>query len=221
MAVHVLIVDVDSTRRNSLLGTLENEGYDVTAADSFQQARRLVKVTEPDLLITDVRLEEFNGLQLVLARRAPVRAIVLADVQDSVLETEARQLGAEYLARPFSVPTLLRLVEKALEPHDSFAIARRWVRKPVPQRLFAQVETAQARILDVSYGGLRLEMHDGPASALPSSFDVALPTKAVSVHVDLVWQSHADDGSWMCGVELSQVDPTVVQAWHGLVDAIA
>jgi DNA-binding response OmpR family regulator len=221
MPVQVLIVDVDDMRRSDLLQTLREEGYEVTAADSFQQARRLLKETEPDLLITDVRLKEFNGLQLVLTRRAPAPAIVLADVSDPILETEARKLGAEYLPRPFSLPALLQLVEKALERHDSFAIARRWVRKPAPQWLFAQVEAAQARILDVSYGGLRLEMQDDSASALPSSFDVALPMKDVSVHVDLVWQSHADDGSWMCGVELSQGDAAAAQAWHGVVDAIA
>jgi DNA-binding response OmpR family regulator len=221
MALQVLLVDVDDARRNDLIQTLEAEGYEVVAADSFQQARRLLKESAPDLLITDVRLNEFNGLQLVLARRAPVHTIVLAEVPDPVLENEARQLGAEYLPRPFSRATLHEIVAKALASHDSFASSRRWVRKPVSQRLFARVETAKARVLDVSYGGLRFELHDAPGSALPSSFEVTLPTKDVAVHVDLVWQSHSDQGRWLCGVELSQVDPAAASAWHGLVDAIA
>jgi DNA-binding NtrC family response regulator len=221
MAVHVLIVDVDDARRNSLIQALEREGYEVAGADSFQRARELLKETAPDLLITDARLKEYNGLQLVFARRAPIPTIVLAGAPDPVLETEARQLGADYLARPFAPASLIELVEKALQPRDSFTTARRWVRKAVPQQLFARIETAKARILDVSYGGLRLQLQDEPASPLPPSFEVALPTKDVAVHVDLVWQSHTDDGSWMCGVELSQADPATARAWHGLVDAIA
>jgi DNA-binding response OmpR family regulator len=221
MAVHVLIVDVDDARRNSLIETLEEEGYEVAGADSFQRARELLKETAPDLLITEARLKEFNGLQLVIARVTPIPTIVLAGVPDPVLETEARQLGADYLARPFSQSSLLELVEKSLQPSDSFTTARRWVRKAVPQQLFARVETAEARILDVSYGGLRLQLRDDSGSPLPPSFEVALPSKHVAVHVDLVWQSHADDGSWMCGVELSQADPATARAWHGLVDAIA
>jgi DNA-binding response OmpR family regulator len=221
MAVHVLIVDVDDARRNGLIETLAGEGYEVASADSFQRARELLKETAPDLLITEARLKEFNGLQLVIARHAPIPTIVLAGVPDPVLETEARQLGADYLARPFSRASLLELVERALQPPDSFTRARRWVRKPVPVQLFARVETAEARILDVSYGGLRLQLRDDSATPLPLSFEVALPTKDVAVHVDLVWQSHAVDGSWMCGVELSQADPATARAWHGLVDAIA
>ena len=221
MAVHVLIVDVDDARRNSLIQALEREGYEVAGADSFQRARELLKETVPDLLITDARLKEYNGLQLVFARQAPIPTIVLAGVPDPVLETEARQLGADYLARPFSPASLIELVEKAVQPRDAFTTARRWVRKAVPQQLFARVETVKARILDVSYGGLRLQLQDDSASPLPPSFEVALPTKDVAVHVDLVWQSHTDDGSWMCGVELSQADPATARAWHGLVDAIA
>jgi DNA-binding response OmpR family regulator len=221
MAVHVLIVDVDDARRNSLIQVLEREGYEAAGADSFQRARELLKETAPDLLITDARLKEYNGLQLVFARQAPIPTIVIAGVPDPVLETEARQLGADYLARPFSPASLIELVEKAVQPRDAFTTARRWVRKAVPQQLFARVETVKARILDVSYGGLRLQLQDDSASPLPPSFEVALPTKDVAVHVDLVWQSHTDDGSWMCGVELSQADPATARAWHGLVDAIA
>jgi DNA-binding response OmpR family regulator len=221
MAVHVLIVDIDDARRNGLTQTLEAEGYEVAGADSFQRARELLKEAAPDVLITDARLQEFNGLQLVIARQTPIPTIVLAAVPDAVLETEARQLGAEYLARPFSRASLLDLLERVLQPQDSFPRARRWVRKPVPQQLLARVDTAQARILDVSYGGLRLQLPDDSVLPLPASFQVALPTQDVAVHVDLVWQSHTDDGSWMCGVELSQADPATARAWHGLVDAIA
>jgi hypothetical protein len=50
---------------------------------------------------------------------------------------------------------------------------------------------------------------------------VTLPTTDVPVHVDLVWQSRTDDGSWLCGAAVSQTDPSTAKVWHGLVDALA
>ena len=87
--------------------------------------------------------------------------------------------------------------------------------------LKAQVESSQARVVDVSYGGLRLELESDSAPPLPSSFNVTLPDKDVAVHVDLVWQSRTQAGAWLCGAALSQLDSPSAQVWHGLVDGLA
>jgi DNA-binding response OmpR family regulator len=223
MAVKVLIVEDDRGSRTGLVQLLERAGYEVISGATFEEGRRLLATENPDLLITDVRLEEFNGLQLIITRRPPVPAIVVTGYADPVLEQEAKRLGADYLIKPFLPSALLRLVERKVStlPPVTFETARRWVRKPVAGGLLAHVETARARILDVSYGGLRFELDENPASALPSSFDVTLPTTDVAVHVDLVWQSRTHDGSWLCGAALSQTDLSSAKAWHGLVDALA
>ena len=48
-----------------------------------------------------------------------------------------------------------------------------------------------------------------------------LPTDALSIPVDLIWQSRTDDGDVECGVALSVMSHSAMSAWHGLVDAIA
>ena len=220
MASKILIVEDDSTNRTGLVQLLRGAGYDAIAAATFEQGRQLLTTENPDLLITDVRLESFNGLQLIITRLHSVPTIVITGFADRILETEAKHLGADYLVKPFSPSALLTLIAEKLKP-KVFEVERRWTRKRVTEGLFAQLETARARVVDVSYGGLRLELQDDAPDTLPPAFDVTLPTRDVAVHVELVWQSKTHDGTWICGAVLSHLNSVTAQAWHGLVDTVA
>jgi DNA-binding response OmpR family regulator len=221
MAATLLLVEDDTASRTGLAKILRNAGYDVFEAATFDEGRRLLTEKNPDLLIVDLRLGGFNGLQLIVTH--PMPAIVITGFADPVLETEAKHLGADFLVKPFSPSALLRLIEEKLGANldASFDTQRRWARKPVPGELVARVDSSRARVVDVSYGGLRFELDDNAVLTLPPSFEVNLPSKDVAVHVDLVWQSRTDEGSWLCGAALSQTDTATASAWHGLVDALA
>jgi DNA-binding response OmpR family regulator len=222
MAAKVLIVEDDDASRSGLSQLLEHAGYEVTAAETYEQAQRLLTAVRPDLLITDIRLEAFNGLQLLLTLDA-LPAIVITGFADPVLESQAKQLGAEYLVKPVSPSALLGLVEKKLKQQAEaviFETPRRWMRKEVAGGLPAQVDASRARIFDVSYGGLRLELNEDPPAVPPSSFHVRVPAKDIAVQVDLVWQSRTREGNWQCGAALSPTDHATTSAWQGLVDTL-
>jgi DNA-binding response OmpR family regulator len=72
-----LVVDDDLTTRNGLAEFLADPGFECTAVGSFREAVALLRTLPPDLLITDIRLQEYNGLQLVVmanpARRSSNR----------------------------------------------------------------------------------------------------------------------------------------------------
>ena len=68
----------------------------------------------PDLMIVDVRLGEYNGLQLIITAERRIPSIVLTGYADPVVEDEARHEGAEYLVKPIETQTLLDLVKKLL-----------------------------------------------------------------------------------------------------------
>jgi len=220
MPAKILIVEDDNSNRAGLIQLLNQAGYDAIGAATFEEGRARLKAENPDLLITDLRLEGFNGLQLIITRLNPIPAIVITGFADRILETEAKHLGAAYLVKPSSAADLLKLIEERLKPQITFEVERRWARKRVAG-LPARVDSSSARVLDVSYGGLRLELDADPDAPLPSSFDVTLPTKDVAVRVELVWQSRTNQGNWLCGAALSQIDPATVNVWQGLVDAIA
>jgi len=221
MASRILIVEDDNANRAGLVQLLRGAGYEAISAATFEQGRQLLIAENPDLLITDLRLEGFNGLQLIITQLHPVPAIVITGFVDRTLETEAKRLGADYLVKPFSPLALLTLIAEKLKPKMMFDVERRWTRKRVTEGLFAHLASARARVVDVSYGGLRLELQDVATDTLPPAFDVTLPSKDVAVHVELVWKSKTDEGHWLCGAALSHIDSVTAQAWHGLVDAVA
>jgi DNA-binding response OmpR family regulator len=220
----ILVVDDLPAIRNGLKQILEHAGYQVVVAGSFAEGRFALSEAVPDLLISDVRLGEYNGIQLVATTTRAIPAIIITGFPDPVLEAEARRLGADFLIKPVEAATLLALIKRKLEPaadpqaaHNS---KRRWTRKPVREELRARVDEAPARILDISYGGLRFELERGQNRPVPHSFQLELPGTGVTVPADLVWTSRCDD-HWLCGAALSLRDEPTAVAWHALVDTIA
>jgi DNA-binding NtrC family response regulator len=111
----ILLVEDDDATRVGLSTLLQRAGYEVVASESVQEGRNLLKEDSPDLLITDVRLGAFNGLQLLAMSPRPIPAIVTTGFPDPVLEAEARQLGAKFLLKPVEPGNLLALVAELLE----------------------------------------------------------------------------------------------------------
>ena len=99
---NILLVAMDQGERNSLAVALEEHGHRVTATASFPEARDQLEKHPPGVVITDVRLGDFNGLHLALLSThfMTTRAIVLDDYLDPVLESQAQEFGALYLVKP-------------------------------------------------------------------------------------------------------------------------
>jgi len=71
----------------------------------------------PDLLITDVRLGVYNGLQLLMRGRMVnprLQAIVITGYADQIVRREAVYLQAEHLEKPVDADRLLQVVSSAL-----------------------------------------------------------------------------------------------------------
>jgi len=220
MPSKVLIVDDDKTTREGLAEFLEEAGYEAVAAGTFEEATRILRTAPPDLLIADVRLGPFNGLQLVISSPQPIPAIIITGFADPVLEADARRRGADYVLKPVSPARLLDLVAQKLSAsRPGFGTPRRWERKPVIGGLPISVDDTPARIVDVSYGGLRFEVQrksPGLDTDQRDSLSITLPTAQLSVKAKLVWENLIGEGTWMCGAAIFQDTPE----WHGLVDAI-
>jgi len=114
MSPKVLIVDDDQATRDGLKQVLANADYTPITAASFPDGLQALEAEHPDLLIVDVRLGEYNGLQLVIASDRKVPVIVLTGYADPVLEGGARHEGAEYLVKPVEPAKLLFLIERML-----------------------------------------------------------------------------------------------------------
>ena len=215
----ILIVEDDEATRSGLGALLTNAGYVVLSASTFVEGRRSLAEQAPDLLIADVRLGEYNGLQLVAVAPLAVPSIIVTGFPDPVLEAQALKLGARYVTKPIVVEALLTLIEDTIISGRPRSSTRRWDRKPVAGQVSAQVENAQARIVDVSYGGVKFEIERD--RSLPPSFRITVASPPLSVDVDLVWETRSDDRHWVCGAAISSGNPAAVHEWATLVDGFS
>jgi DNA-binding response OmpR family regulator len=214
-----LIVEDHEATRLGLRTLLTNAGYDVLSANTFAEGRRLLVEQTPDLMIADLRLGEYNGLQLVASAPLAVPSIIVTGFPDAVLQAEALKLGARYITKPIATEALLTLIDEMIVSagqRQSRGSTRRWDRKPVAGKISAEVDHAQARIVDVSYGGVRLEVERD--QSLPTSFRITVASPALSIDVDLVWETRSGDRRWVCGAAISSGNAAAVQDWATLVD---
>ena len=114
----ILVVDDEDGMRRFLFTILTRAGYDVVTAESVQGGSRTLEEAPPDLLITDVRLGDFNGLQLLAMHPLSIPAIVVTGFPDPVLERQARQFGATFLLKPFEPAGLVTIVEELLRDRE-------------------------------------------------------------------------------------------------------
>jgi DNA-binding response OmpR family regulator len=217
----ILVVDDDRATRNGLAELLTGAGYQIRAVATFEEGLRSLRADTPDLLIADVRLGAFNGLQLLVSSPRSVPAIIITGFADPVLESDARQHGADYVLKPVTPALLLELIRRRLAQieQSKFEQLRRWDRKAVPGGLVASIDEQPARILDISYGGLRVELPR--AGDPPASLNLRLLEADIAVRADVVWHTPVGESAWLCGATVSQTTLAVAREWRSLVDAVA
>jgi len=118
----ILVVDDEPNYRIVLSELLNDEGYTVFTADSAQQAMNIVKDTDLDLVLTDMRMPGKDGLQLLSEIKSfnsflPVIMVTaFAEVDKAVT---AMQEGAfNYLTKPFKNDELLISIKKAIDHYS-------------------------------------------------------------------------------------------------------
>jgi len=115
----ILVVDDDPGLLRLLTIRLRAESYDVEAVESAAQALAASSRFRPDLVITDLRMDQMDGIGLLkeLQNRWPgLKVIILTahgTIPDAVAATQRGVFG--YLTKPFEGKALIDQVEKALQ----------------------------------------------------------------------------------------------------------
>jgi DNA-binding NtrC family response regulator len=118
MSSEILVVTENDASLAAMLHLLADAGYRTRGASTFEEGKRLLDTTSPDLLIADQRLGEFNGLHLVLRGRAgnpDMGAIVTTPATVPGLDADARLLDTEYVVTPTEATDWLQPVSSLLE----------------------------------------------------------------------------------------------------------
>lgn len=119
MKIKILLVDDEKIVLKSLAKVLEKEGYEVKTASSAKEALFLVKSQDFSLLISDLRLPDKNGIELVREIRAycskkgktKLNEILISGYADIDYYQQASDLNIKsYLHKPFDNKDLIQAV---------------------------------------------------------------------------------------------------------------
>ena len=117
--LQILVADDEPNMRKVLRAMLEHDGYDVHLAEDGAAALEVLENHHVDVLITDLRMPEIDGMELLKrvhgARESmPVIMITAHGTVDTAVE--AIKLGAfDYITKPFEGDELIIAVKRAIE----------------------------------------------------------------------------------------------------------
>jgi len=114
----ILVVDDESDLATTCARLLRRHGYAVETVGSRAEALAALAATRPAVLVSDVRLPDGDGLDVVraaAAMRPRVPAVVIAGRASETGRVAARAAGAAaYLPKPFTADAFAGLVERVL-----------------------------------------------------------------------------------------------------------
>ncbi len=115
----IIIVDDDEVARKNLVRIFSRQGFQALQADSGGQALGLLSAGGFDLVITDLVMEEMDGLELLskIKRQAPEIEVIVVTAYASIpTAIEATKKGAySYLEKPFRPEAVIQLANQAIE----------------------------------------------------------------------------------------------------------
>lgn len=215
----ILVVDDDANALSGMVEILRDANYVVTGAATYDAAKRLLALGTFDLFVTDIRLRGFNGLNLVRQSNADHREMAIMIVtgyDEPMIELEAARYRAEFLRKPLDPATF---VQKAAAGLARVRRQRRWSRKRVVGGFRVLTNGRPAAVVDVSYGGLQLEIPSG--GELAASFDIEVAGMGLHLIVDTAWTRHVRDRDIIiCGAAIATDASPESRTWRAIVDRL-
>ncbi len=115
----ILVADDEMGIRESLRKILEKEGFDVITATNGEEAFKIIRSQNVDLLVTDIRMAGMDGLELLKVCKSvsPYTEVIMITGYASVdTAVDSLKQGAyDYITKPFKKADILRAVHKAIE----------------------------------------------------------------------------------------------------------
>ncbi|RJQ45935.1 MAG: sigma-54-dependent Fis family transcriptional regulator, partial [Nitrospiraceae bacterium] len=115
----ILVVDDEPLQRDILKTILESEGYETYTAASGEQALAFTAKTHPDVVLTDLKMEGMDGIELLEAipKKPFEPSIIIITAHGTISSAvEAVKKGAfDYLTKPLNKDSLLLNVRRAVE----------------------------------------------------------------------------------------------------------
>jgi CheY-like chemotaxis protein len=204
----VLVVDDDAPLGRALARELRANGYDSLPVSGYEEAMQRLAEQRYDVLLTDLRMGDKDGLDLILAIAAsfPATRPILMSAYATARDSErAKELGAvRVLCKPFETSEMLQAVERAVESARGFVgsvhglslidmlqmfhYAQRSLSMQVLGTLSAAVHLRNGQIIHATYGTLEGEEALSEILTLPAGSLQTSPLGSVAQTVTREFQ---------------------------------
>ena len=118
----ILIIDDEPLMRISISDALKVEGYNVMSAETGGEGLKSIKNNSYDVVITDLRLPEVDGVQILKSCKqiSPRTKVLMITAYGSVdTAVEAMKIGAyDYITKPFSMDEFILTVKRLIALRD-------------------------------------------------------------------------------------------------------
>ena len=116
----ILLIEDDMTYSRIIKNFLEKNGFEMLLARTVNESKNLLNSFPPDLVITDYRLPDGNGMEILeLCSKKNLKTILITNYSDIGIAVKAMKMGAlDYITKPINPDELLSTVKTALESRD-------------------------------------------------------------------------------------------------------
>lgn len=115
-ASRVMIIDDEPLMRITIQDALVAEDYQVSAAETGKKGMTLLRETPVDILITDLKLPDTDGIQVLKEAKtiSPETQVILITAYGSIdsAVTAMKEGASDYLTKPFSMDELLLVIRR-------------------------------------------------------------------------------------------------------------
>ena len=121
MAKHILLVDDETEIRELLVEALTEAGFRTTGVSSAHEALQVVQNDSPDLVVTDLQLQEFDGFDVVervkaIAPQTPIILLTGMLFDPEIVQGAVWQKIAAYVPKTSSLEQIVQSVKQHLPP---------------------------------------------------------------------------------------------------------
>lgn len=158
----LVLVDDDPGLLRLLTIRLKSEGFEVAACENAQQALTSIPRFQPDVVVTDLRMADVDGIALLkeLQKRYPALPVILLTAHGTIPDAvEATKSGAfAFLTKPVDKDQLLEQLDKALKVSGFAKTQDRWregivTRNPAMEDRLTKAQQAAAADTPVLLSG--------------------------------------------------------------------
>lgn len=153
----ILLIEDDVPFCKMLDSFLSRKGYEVASAFSAQEAQAKIKQQDFDLVITDLRLPDYDGIQLmaeIKESHPQIPVILMTGYSDVNTAVKAIKNGAsDYISKPFNPEEVLLVVSNALKNAEEPAVIHKSQQAPIIKKVS---ETGESFVKGVSNASKKL-----------------------------------------------------------------